>query len=108
MTGGASWVPVNSGLANGVITALAINPVSADTLYAGTNGGGVWKSVNGGNSWTPASNGLPAGGVVSALAINPPGIWGGVLDEGAVDEFYGTIPTYQFDLDAAMAARRGG
>jgi peptide/nickel transport system substrate-binding protein len=36
-----------------------------------------------------------------ALAINPPGIWGGVLDEGAVTEFYGTIPTYAFDLDAA-------
>lgn len=38
-----------------------------------------------------------------ALAINPPGIWGGVLDEAAVNEFYGTIPTYQFDLDAARA-----
>ena len=43
-------------------------------------------------------NGAPA------LAINPPGIWGGVLDEGAVIEFYQTIPTYQFDLDAARAA----
>lgn len=43
-------------------------------------------------------NGAPA------LAINPPGIWGGVLDEGAVTQFYGTIPTYQFDLDAARAA----
>jgi peptide/nickel transport system substrate-binding protein len=37
----------------------------------------------------------------SALAINPPGIWTGVLDEAAVNEFYGTIPTYAFDLDAA-------
>jgi peptide/nickel transport system substrate-binding protein len=43
-------------------------------------------------------NGAPA------LAINPPGIWGGVLDEGAVTQFYETIPTYQFDLDAARAA----
>lgn len=38
-----------------------------------------------------------------ALAINPPGIWTGVLDEAAVSEFYGTIPTYGFDLDAARA-----
>jgi len=38
-----------------------------------------------------------------ALAINPPGIWGGVLDEASVDSFYETLPTYQFDLDAAEA-----
>ena len=38
-----------------------------------------------------------------ALAINPPGIWGGVLDEASVDSFYETLPTYQFDLDAAAA-----
>lgn len=39
-----------------------------------------------------------------ALTINPPGIWGGVLDEGTVMDFYGTVPTYQFDLDAARQA----
>jgi peptide/nickel transport system substrate-binding protein len=38
----------------------------------------------------------------AALAINPPGIWGGVLDEASVNEFYGTLPTYAFDLDAAQ------
>jgi peptide/nickel transport system substrate-binding protein len=38
-----------------------------------------------------------------ALAINPPGIWGGVLDEASVNSFYETLPTYQFDLDAAEA-----
>lgn len=38
-----------------------------------------------------------------ALAINPPGIWGGVLDEASVNAFYETIPTYAFDLDAARA-----
>jgi peptide/nickel transport system substrate-binding protein len=37
----------------------------------------------------------------AARAINPPGIWGGVLDEPAVNEFYDTIETYEFDLDAA-------
>jgi peptide/nickel transport system substrate-binding protein len=37
----------------------------------------------------------------AALAINPPGIWGGVLDEASVNAFYETIPTYAFDLDAA-------
>jgi peptide/nickel transport system substrate-binding protein len=36
-----------------------------------------------------------------ALAIDPPGIWGSVLDADSVNAFYGTIPTYQYDLDAA-------
>jgi len=39
----------------------------------------------------------------AALAINPPGIWGGVLDVESVNAFYETIPTYAFDLDAARA-----
>jgi peptide/nickel transport system substrate-binding protein len=37
----------------------------------------------------------------AALAINPPGIWGGILEEPAVNDFYGTIETYAYDLDAA-------
>jgi len=36
-----------------------------------------------------------------ALAIDPPGIWGSVLDSASVNAFYGSIPTYQYDLDAA-------
>src|SRR3990170_2264232 len=39
----------------------------------------------------------------AARAINPPGIWGGVLDEASVNAFYDTLPTYAFDLDAAKA-----
>jgi peptide/nickel transport system substrate-binding protein len=38
-----------------------------------------------------------------ALAINPPGMWAGVLDEASVNGFYDTIETYAFDLDAARA-----
>lgn len=45
--------------------------------------------------------GVLNGNGAPAEAINPPGIWGGVLDEGAVNDFYDTIPTYAFDLDAA-------
>jgi peptide/nickel transport system substrate-binding protein len=37
----------------------------------------------------------------AALAINPPGIWGGILEEPAVNEFYGTVEKYAYDLDAA-------
>ena len=52
------------------VTALAINPQTPDTLYAGTDGGGVFKSTDGGTNWTAMNNGLtnPA---INALAINP-------------------------------------
>lgn len=39
-----------------------------------------------------------------ALAINPPGMWSGMMDEAEVESFYESIPTYVFDLDAARAA----
>ena len=54
----------------GHLLALAINPSTTSTLYTGTAGGGVFKSTDSGDSWSPASTGLPAT-VVSALAINP-------------------------------------
>ncbi len=50
------------------ITALAIDPVTPTNLYAGTYGGGVFKSTDGGTSWSPT--GL-TNAIVSALAINP-------------------------------------
>ena len=50
-----------------VITALAINPVTPTTLYAGTRDGLV-KSTDGGGNWSAASvtNAVPV-----ILAINP-------------------------------------
>jgi len=37
---GNSWIAVNSGLTNTVITSFL---VSGGTIYAGTDGGGVWR-----------------------------------------------------------------
>lgn len=45
---GKTWVAVNNGLVDSVISSLAVNGKS---LYAGTNGG-VYLSDNYGNSWT--------------------------------------------------------
>jgi len=40
------------------VQALAIDPDIAGTIYAGTNGGGVFKSTNGGDNWAAVINGL--------------------------------------------------
>jgi hypothetical protein len=66
-TGTNVWT--SNGPEGGTILALAIDPATPATLYAGT-GGGVFKSTNGGGNWSAVNTGLTAAGV-SALAIDP-------------------------------------
>jgi photosystem II stability/assembly factor-like uncharacterized protein len=63
-------VASRSGPEGGDLRALAIDPASPATLYAGTNGGGVFKSTNGGGSWRSLSVGV-TNSLVFALAIDP-------------------------------------
>ena len=66
---GASWSAVNSGLPDGGVTFVAIDPQDATVLYA-TTGRGVFRSKNGGSSWSAVNSGLPDGGV-TFVAIDP-------------------------------------
>jgi photosystem II stability/assembly factor-like uncharacterized protein len=52
---GKSWREVSSFPA----TCVVIDPANPSTLYAGTPGGGVYKSVDAGEKWQPANAGLP-------------------------------------------------
>src|ERR1700730_3184939 len=52
------------------IRALAINPATPATLYAGTNGGGIFKSTDSGGTWAATNTGL-TNLYVSALAVDP-------------------------------------
>lgn len=63
--GGTNWFPVNTGLSTNLelaVTAIAIDPVDADTVYVANNVG-VFKSTDGGASWTNSSSGLGSGPV---------------------------------------------
>jgi len=63
----------NGGLTSLHVPALATDPVKAGTLYAGTDGG-VFRSTDGGESWTAVNNGLgPLSLQVQALALDPTG-----------------------------------
>ncbi len=55
--GAGSWTAINAGLADTDVNALAIDPMTPATLYAGT-GRGVFKSINGGGSWNGVNAGL--------------------------------------------------
>lgn len=54
--GGEQWIPVAISEERRVrfpatVLDLSFHPSNADSMYAGTKGGGLWQSVNGGASW---------------------------------------------------------
>lgn len=57
----------------GLIEVLAIDPQNPQILYAGTFGGGVFKSIDGGGHWQPVNNGLLDEGPpdIQTLVIDP-------------------------------------
>ena len=75
--GGASWSISDNGLtfdsADGpqkpAPNALAINPTTPSTVYAATNIGGVYKTTDGGATWTRANNGL-TNIIVTMIAVD--------------------------------------
>jgi hypothetical protein len=45
-----------TGTVAGAIQSIVVDPVNAGTMYIGAVNGGVWKSQNGGASWTPLTD----------------------------------------------------
>ncbi len=66
----AAWSELGPGNVGGRTRAIVIDPVTPSTMYAGGVGGGVWKTVNSGASWTPVSDTMANIAVVS-LAMDP-------------------------------------
>jgi len=66
------WVSI--GPNGGNITALAVDPVNNDIVYAGTNGS-MFKSTNGGVGWTAINSGFGSNGPrslnIRSLVIDP-------------------------------------
>ena len=65
----------SNGPEGGPVQALAVDPLTPTTLYAGTfdeagDGGGVFKSTDGGGSWSAINTGL-TNPFVRALAVDP-------------------------------------
>ena len=58
------WTPL--GPDGGEIWSVAADPAAPGTVYAGTSGGGVWKSLDGGGHWLPTPEGL---GIERVLAL---------------------------------------
>jgi hypothetical protein len=87
---------VNSGFptASGRVTAIAVDPSDAtgQTVYIGGAAGGVWKTTNGGTSWTVLTDTQPslAIGCITIDPNNPSTIYVGTGEENFNgDAYYG-------------------
>ena len=67
--GAANWNNDNYGLGFGVAN-IAVHPAQTSILYAGTQVG-VYKSTNGGRTWTAKNNGLNNSKNIIAIIIDP-------------------------------------
>jgi len=68
----AGWIDSSVGLTSQRISKVIVRPGDPNTLFAASNAGGVFRSADGGHSWTPTTNGL-ANTDVAALAFDPSG-----------------------------------
>lgn len=66
---GATSVPLDGGGA-GRLNALEFDPTNSQTMWVGAANGGLWKSTNGGTSWTSNTDFL-SNLSVADIAINP-------------------------------------
>ncbi|MGC2163853.1 MAG: choice-of-anchor D domain-containing protein [Silvibacterium sp.] len=77
---GTVWAPIGpspitegSNQDNGLVTTIAVNPNNSSIIYIGTSGGGVWRSRDGGATWTPLFDRQLALGIgePAGIAIDP-------------------------------------
>ena len=54
----------------GRITSIAADPSDPNTFYVGAAAGGVWKTIDGGTTWTPLTDGMPSL-FMGAIAVAP-------------------------------------
>ncbi|MBI1748661.1 MAG: hypothetical protein HYR55_19050 [Acidobacteria bacterium] len=94
----AFWEPIGpaplfSGLTtrlSGRINSVAVHPNDPNTIYLGTALGGVWKTTDGGKSWTPRTDDQPslAMGSVAIDPQNPEIIYAGTGEQNFVQDAY--------------------
>lgn len=79
-------------IASGRVSAIAVDPRNNDVAYAGGAAGGVWKTTDGGTTWTPLTDDQPslATGSIALDPSNPDTIYVGTGEEAfSADSYYG-------------------
>ncbi|HKW44561.1 MAG TPA: hypothetical protein VJN22_02825, partial [Candidatus Eremiobacteraceae bacterium] len=73
------WRPVGPAASGGRVAAVAGTAADAFLYYIGAAGGGVWKSANGGSTWSPVfdKEGIAAIGAVAIAPSDEKIVWVG-------------------------------
>jgi photosystem II stability/assembly factor-like uncharacterized protein len=88
--GGATWTDVSAGLPREIASAVAVDPRDPRVVYAGTGhvyafpGDGVWKSTDGGGTWSRAGGELADRTITALLVSAVPGRVYAATDDGRV------------------------
>ena len=53
------WVPISPRFSEDHLSAIGVSPVDSEVIYAGAWSGGVYRTINGGTTWTSIAGGLP-------------------------------------------------
>src|SRR5581483_4499494 len=75
--GSGTWTPIGPPVA--YLQAIAFDPANPNTMYAGTRGGGVFKTTDGGSTWISINGGIlgptdsttPDGRWIYSIAVDP-------------------------------------
>jgi photosystem II stability/assembly factor-like uncharacterized protein len=67
---GQTWVTATNGLTDTEVTGLVFHPTDPMTMYVGTANGNIFRSTNGGDSWSHVAQPL---NYILTLGINPRG-----------------------------------
>lgn len=91
-----AWAPIGpapiAGGYSGRISTIAVHPADSDILYIGGAQGGVWKSTNGGTTWTPLTDRecSLAMGSIAIDPVNPQIVYAGTGEmHFSADSYYG-------------------
>ncbi len=103
------WSNAGAGfsLVGGRVTALAATPDG--TWFAGTADGGVWRSTDQGQHWTPVFDSMPTLSI-GALAVNPAdgSLWVGTGEANLSQDSYAGTGVYRSANDGATFRLVGG
>jgi hypothetical protein len=64
------WTAIGPGNVGGRVRSILVHPTAPATMFAGSVGGGIWKTVNGGASWAPI-NDFMANLAVTSMVFHP-------------------------------------
>lgn len=78
----AEWTVQGPGNIGARVNTLAVHPTNENIIFAGFSSGGLWRTTNGGQTWTPVfdAQNWPSIGVVTFDPSNPETIYVGTGD----------------------------